>query len=82
MPVDYRIIVARRDFRKMIGQGLPAADLANTLNKPLDASGSAKASFTDGVCSCFGISTFLLYFLFSNLFDFFQGYFLGKNNVR
>ena len=61
MPVDYRIIVALRDFRKIIGQGLPAADLANTLNKPLDASGSAKASFTDGVCSCFGISTFLLY---------------------
>jgi rod shape-determining protein MreD len=28
------------------------------------------------------IYTFLFYFLFSNLFDFFQGYFLGKNNVR
>ena len=25
MPVDYRIIAARRDFRKLIGQGLPAA---------------------------------------------------------
>lgn len=61
MPVDYRIIVALRDFRKMIGQGLPAADLANILNKPLDASGSAKASFTDGVCSCFGISAFVVW---------------------
>jgi hypothetical protein len=45
----------------MIGQGLPAADLANILNKPLDASGSAKASFTDGVCSCFGISAFVVW---------------------
>ena len=26
--------------------------------------------------------TFLLYFLFSNLFDFFESYFLGKTNVR
>jgi len=25
--------------------------------------------------------TFLLYFLFSNLFDFFENYFIGKNNV-
>jgi hypothetical protein len=25
MPVDYRIIAARRDFRKLNGQGLPAA---------------------------------------------------------
>ena len=50
MPVDYRIIVARRDFRKMIGQGLPAADLANILNKPFDTGGSAKAASTDCVC--------------------------------
>jgi rod shape-determining protein MreD len=28
------------------------------------------------------IYTFLLYFLFSNLFDFFENYFVGKNNVR
>ena len=26
--------------------------------------------------------TFLLYFLFSNLFDFFENYFVGKTNVR
>ncbi len=26
--------------------------------------------------------TFLLYFLFSNLFDFFENYFLGNNNAR
>ena len=26
--------------------------------------------------------TFLLYFLFSNLFNFFENYFLGNNNVR
>ena len=26
--------------------------------------------------------TFLLYFLFSNLFDFFENYLVGKNNVR
>tara|TARA_B110000238_G_C15865117_1_gene326923 strand:+ start:69 stop:590 length:522 start_codon:yes stop_codon:yes gene_type:complete len=26
--------------------------------------------------------TFLFYFLFSNLFDFFENYFVGKNNVR
>ena len=28
------------------------------------------------------IYTFLLYFLFSNLFDFFESYVLGRNNVR
>ena len=28
------------------------------------------------------IYTFLLYFLFSNLFDFFENYFVGKSNVR
>ena len=28
------------------------------------------------------IYTFLLYFLFSNLFDFFENYFVGRNNVR
>ena len=28
------------------------------------------------------IFTFLLYFLFSNLFNFFENYFLGNNNVR
>ena len=28
------------------------------------------------------IYTFLLYFLFSNLFDFFENYFLGNSNVR
>jgi len=28
------------------------------------------------------IYTFLLYFLFSNLFDFFENYFLGKTNAR
>ena len=26
--------------------------------------------------------TFLFYFLFSNLFDFFENYFVGSNNVR
>jgi hypothetical protein len=26
--------------------------------------------------------TFLLYFLFSNLFDIFENYFVGSNNVR
>ena len=26
--------------------------------------------------------TFLLYFLFSNIFDFFENYFVGKNNAR
>ena len=61
MPVDYRIIVARRDFRKLIGQGYPAAVLANILDKPPNARGSAKALFTDCVCSCFGIRAFALY---------------------
>ena len=28
------------------------------------------------------ICTFLLYFLFSNLFDFFENYFIGNKNVR
>jgi hypothetical protein len=28
------------------------------------------------------IFTFLLYFLFSNLFDFFENYFVGRNNAR
>ena len=28
------------------------------------------------------IWTFLLYFLFSNLFDFFETYFIGNNNAR
>jgi len=28
------------------------------------------------------ICTFLLYFLFSNLFDFFENYFVGRTNAR
>ena len=39
-----------------------------------------KVSFFDQIINI--IYTFLLYFLFSNLFDFFENYFVSNNNVR
>ena len=52
--------------------GYFTAKKLHTINRRMFIIGAAK----------FVVFTFLFYFLFSNLFDFFEKYLVGRNNAR